>query len=296
MHQKLKTASAILFFILPAANLAAEETLVKNETIAKLEKPEKTVKAERTEKPEKSEHTAFSGPFTFAGQAIPAAEAISPEPGTKLYNENEARQTENQFAVYIPASYKAATPLPLLMSAEGPKLIGEWQKFADETGFIVVNPTFISRKGGELNVFDAQLKADEKMLSNILKRVFGSLSIDRKHVLFTGCSAGAFPAWFIAGRHPEVFTALCFRSGNFVGEIEGLTEYMPEWKQRPVYMYWGEKDRPRVSAQNAEAVEYLEKKIKLENFKHEIIPEGGHTSRPDLASKWFESVIRETNK
>jgi poly(3-hydroxybutyrate) depolymerase len=226
---------------------------------------------------------------------IQADEAIAAEAGLKIYAETEARKTDNKFGVYVPASYKPTVPMPLLVNAHEPKGIAEWQKHADEIGFIVVGPTFLSNRGGELPVFHEHLLNDEKMLLKIMQRVFGSLAVDRKHVLFTGCSAGAFPTWYVAAKHPEIFTALCFRSGNFPGELEDLNDYMPKWVQRPIYLYWGEIDRPHVYAQNVEARKYLLEKVKLEKLKDEIIPGGGHTSRADLASKWFESLIRATD-
>jgi len=219
-------------------------------------------------------------------------DAIAAEPGLRIYEETEARKADNKFGVYIPASYRPNVPMPLLVNAHEPEGIAEWQKHADEIGFIVVGPTFLSNKGGELPVFHEHLLNDEKMLLRVMQRVFVSLSVDRRHVLFTGCSAGAFPTWYVAAKHPEIFTALCFRSGNFPGELEGLNDYMPKWAQRPVYLYWGEKDRPHVYAQNVEARKYLLEKVKLEKLTDEIIPGGGHTSRADLASSWFASLIR----
>lgn len=238
-----------------------------------------------------SADTPDAAPVALPGDAIVA------EPGVRVYAETEPRKidnkTDNLFSIYIPPTYKQSTPMPLLVTGtgNGPKGIDEWKKYADEVGFIVLSPTCVCYRGGEMDVFDANVKSDEKMILSIMPQVFKALSIDQKNVLFTGCSAGAFPTWFVAARHPEIFTALCFRSANFVGEIENLNDYMPQWKQRPIYLYWGENDRPHVYKQNEVALQYLETKIKTEKLTHEIVPKGGHSSRPDLASKWFASII-----
>ena len=98
--------------------------------------------------------------------------------------------------------------------------------------------------------------------------------------------------------HPEWFTALCFRSANFYGEKAVRFTRKSEWKTRPLYIFWGTKDNPIIitksptstGGEGPAALDFL-KKFQCKNLKHEIIPEGGHDSHPDLAAQWFGTEV-----
>jgi len=222
------------------------------------------------------------------------ADLLANTPGVKIYDESKARQATNQFAVYIPATYKASAPMPLVVSAHGnggngPGEVKQWQKFADEIGFIVVCPSFLSSVIGT----NDNLKSDDKMLTNVMKRVLGSFAIDRKHVLFTGFSGGGVPAWYLASKEADIFTALCFRSGNFNGDgYYNVKASFQKWRHRPVYMYLAEHDAGPVNGEEPAALAFLQKRVDAKNLKYELLPVSGHQSRPELAAKWFQTVIQ----
>ncbi len=249
--------------------------------------------------------TPAPAPAAFASPAFPpmdgadenvdlGEDALASSPGLKIYVEPKARKTVNQFAVYIPATYKAATPMPLLVSAHGnggngPGEVKQWEKYADQIGFIAVCPSFQS------SVFcsDEFLKSDDRMLSNVMKRVLGSLNIDRKHVLFTGFSGGGFATFYLASKDSQIFTALCFRSGDFGGEgTYNVKSTFAAWRHRPVYMYLAQHDNPAINKEDIAGLAFLQKRVDAANLKYEMLPTSGHQSRPEYAAKWFQTLIQ----
>ena len=211
----------------------------------------------------------------------------------KTYVEPKARKTVNEFAAYIPPTYNASVPMPLLVDAHGnggsgPREIKQWEKFADQIGFIAVCPSFLS------SVFcrDDYLKSDDKMLANVMKRVLGSFNIDRKHVLFTGFSGGGFATFLLAPKASQIFTALCFRSGNFGGDVGyNINGSFAAWRHRPVYMYLAEHDNPAINAEDIAGLAFL-KEGGREISQVRLLPTSGHQSRPEYAAKWFQTLIQ----
>ena len=229
---------------------------------------------------------------------------IKAEPGPTTYTTNKGKLDGGSFAVYVPKAYSPEKPMPLVVSSHGaggtgPKEIGGWTRFAEQYGFIVVCPSYASATThSALNLLPGIISQDEKHLKDIMERVFKSLNIDRAHVMHTGFSGGGAPTWYAAMKHPEWFTALCFRSANFWGEKAETISKKSDWKTRPIYIFWGDKDNPIIitkspvmgGGEGPAALDFL-KKMHCQKLKHEILPGGTHDSHPDLAAKWFGEEV-----
>jgi poly(3-hydroxybutyrate) depolymerase len=226
----------------------------------------------------------------MAATSVLALEEIQVTPGLHLYK-IEARDSDNDIAIYLPSQYDGIKPLPMIISAHGnggngPGEVTQWTQIAEQNGWIVICPTFkVSKMCNESN-----LKSDEKMLEELTKALFKSLVVQREYVLFTGHSGGGYAGWYLATREPELYTALCWRSSNFMGEAFGLK--MKKWRNRPMYLFWGETEAPFAAKQNPEALKYLLDEVKPSQLKQEIIVGGGHESRPDLVAAWFLQVVQ----
>jgi len=227
----------------------------------------------------------------FAGaQSLPSDEKIEGKPGLSTY-QLKCREEEKDFYVYLPKSYDGVKKLPLVVSSHGHGgngrgEIDQWIPFADQNGWIIACPTFLACSG-------KSSQHDElPMLEEVMKRLFRSLEIDKKNVLFTGFSAGGNVTWFQATQLDNYFTALCTRSGNF--DDSAVNVDMKAWRNRPIYIYWGGNGSfsKADTTQGPAAVEYLEKKVHAHKVKFEAVPGGGHESRPELAAAWFLSLIQ----
>jgi hypothetical protein len=69
------------------------------------------------------------------------------------------------------------------------------------------------------------------------------------------------------------------------------------WKDRPIYIFWGDKDNdliimnsPGHAAEGPSALMLLQR-LGCQNVKHEIIKGGGHDTRPELAAQWFAAEV-----
>ncbi len=250
---------------------------------------------------------AVSSSWAYAAKPkapqLPEELRLSAEPGRQIYKAQLGGYAEGQFAVYVPKAYAADTPMPLVFDSHGnggngPGEIGEWEPLAEQYGFLVVCPSYASAAaGGSVADKMAQYRQDAVMLDEVVRRVLGSFNVDRKHVMHTGFSGGGNPTYYLAMVHPEVFTALCFRSANYHGTSYFMTRNLTAWLDRPIYIFWGDQDHdliikatPGHDPEGPAGLLFLQR-IGCQNLKHEILPGGGHASRADLAAKWFATEV-----
>jgi predicted peptidase len=233
------------------------------------------------------------GPGLLRADSYPSSDlapedVIAAKPGLAIYNTKAKGSDDGKFAVWIPASYNPNNPMPLIVSAHGHTWNGEkeaktWKGLPDKYKFILVCPSyFTSDFLTEQNVSD-----DNVMLKEVMTRVFGSLNIDRRKVLHTGFSGCSLATWYVAAEHDDWFTALCTRSGNFFGDPPIR---MTHWRQRPIYIFWGQNDIPDIITQSTAMVDFVDKTLDNTKEKHEVIPGGHHEGHPDLVAKWFAGL------
>jgi hypothetical protein len=252
--------------------------------------------------------------LTIDGRTYPIeiGEAISSEPGTRYYLADKGTYYAGVFAVHIPEAYAKDAPLPLVVSSHGNggNGIGEmggWAGAAERYGFIAVCPSF------GVACMASPLGTDEKMLGQIMGRVFASLKVDRSHVLGTGFSGGGLAAYGIMMKHPEWFTALAFRGAN----IRGALASRSAWKRRPIYILWGENDHPLIynkAGGGGDGPTALDALLKMKSlsaeykrrpndtsfdsadgtFKWEQVKGAGHESQSGRVANWFaEKVVKK---
>ena len=256
---------------------------------------------------------ALSGSWLYGAKPktpkLPAELKLSDSPGKATYNAQSGDFPDPRFAVCVPKTYDADKPIPLVVSAHGaggngPAELDEWEPLAEKYGFLVACPCYASSTGPNTNEQKmAKLRIDAMMLDEVVRRVFGSFNVDRKHVMHTGFSGGGNATWYLGMSHPEVFTMLCFRSANYHGPVFFTTHNLAPWRNRSIYMFWGEKDHdliiktvPGHVAEGPSGLLFLQQ-LGCQNIKNEILPDGGHASRADLAAKWFsEEVAKKPEK
>lgn len=247
--------------------------------------------------------------LTIRGRVYPIETGeILPEPGTRYYIAGRGVYMGGVYAVHIPGAYPRRAPLPLIVDSHGLRgngaaTIEGWIRHAEQHGWIVVTPSFgTASMAGDIGT-------DARVLTEIMQSVFSSLQIDRRHVLGTGFSGGGLPIWNLMMRQADWFTALCFRAANFHG---GMASPAP-FRDRPVFVFWGEFDEPQIfqrpwAGEGPQGLDvWLSVKRMRGEFRRrpdpnvfvseeaglrwEMIPGGGHDSRPDLAAQWFAREV-----
>lgn len=247
---------------------------------------------------------------------------ISSVAGAGTYQVTSGAWQGAEFGVWVPKSYSADKPAPLVVSFHGFGVafsadLSDWASQAETNGFIVVSPAqspHIIATMNDLDIGFPQWKGKikplwsehEKSMAEILARVFGSFNIDRKRVLATGFSGGGIYTWIMGWGHPETFTHLCFRSANTLCVVQDLLATPSLVKKRaatPTYIVWGERDHAVIvtaskftGAKNTPegpyALDWLKNTAKCSRLKHEIVAGGSHASRFNLAAKWFMEESR----
>jgi predicted peptidase len=127
--------------------------------------------------------------------------------------------------------------------------------------------------------------ASDKGVMELLRKVSADYAIDRRRVLVTGFSMGGRGAWFMASRHPDVFTAaipMAASIGSEPSDRLGLS---------PTYIIHSRDDEvvPFGPAErNARELEKLGRAVRFEALRgiehHEV---GGYVEALERGGRWI---------
>lgn len=122
------------------------------------------------------------------------------------------------YALFVPSSYDAATPSPLLVSLHGLGRTYDWLMgyeglldYAEEYGFIVVTPLGYMRRGWYgSRPTEEPIVADysEQDVMNVIALVREEFTVDSARLFLWGHSMGGAGTYHIAVKNPEMFAAL----------------------------------------------------------------------------------------
>jgi polyhydroxybutyrate depolymerase len=199
------------------ASLAAQNCLAQDEASASAPKSLRERWAERRAGKQDSPAVAnvqITGPGDYALSLVHAGQ-------TRLYR------------VHVPASYSAATPMPLVFSLHGggggmdyqanDSYYGQISK-SDQAGFIAVFPNGFSRlKSGKLATWNAgnccgsardEGSDDVGFIRDIVKSLSTQLNVDPRRIFANGMSNGGMMAYRLACEMPDVFRAIASVAGT----------------------------------------------------------------------------------
>lgn len=149
-----------------------------------------------------------------------------------------ARSTQ----LYVPASYDAATPMPLVVLLHGYTASGavqetylQLQKQADAQGFLYVHPdgTLDASKNRFWNATDACCDFqgtdvdDEGYLMGLVDEIESKVSVDKKRVFFFGHSNGGFMAYRMACNHADRIAGVGVLAGAMVKDATACKPTAP---------------------------------------------------------------------
>ncbi len=235
---------------------------------------------------------------------------ISAEPGVKTYQASVSKMNDREFSVIVPKSYSHETPHPLVVSAYGNGSSQEqakyWEELADRYEFIVVCPDYKCTEGcknGAAANFLQEIRNDEKLLKEVVDRIFRSLNVDKRYVMHASYGTGGFPAFYVALGQPKLFTCAAVNSSFYWGEKCYGTKFFvlgkPSpgvWDDQPVYLTW-EKGDPDIDtndeygkAEGPEELKFFSETLRCKKLKHEILKRG-EGKFPYMAAKWFADEV-----
>lgn len=219
------------------------------------------------------------------------------------------KKHDRAWSLLVPSKYSSKKSWPLVISSHGRGGSGAgemrgWQGLASKHGFIVACPdmcTATHNRPTKSNLSPSQ--EDDEVLMEIFETVCARFRVNRRAVMVTGFSGGGNPSYHSGLRHPDVFTHICTRGGNWAPQHmphdEKVVAAGKEHLQ--IYVFWGEKDHvliigePHGTGQAYQALKAL-KASGYKNIKEEEVPAMGHKSRPDLAATWFGDYVAKNAK
>ena len=180
--------------------------------------------------------------------------------------------TLQPYRIFIPASYDASKPAPLLVALHG--MGGDensmfdgyketLKREAERVGFIVACP-----KGRDsASMYRGPAEQD---VVDVMKEVERDYRIDPKRVYLMGHSMGGYGTWSVAMDHPDLFAALGPISGG--GDVDGMLKI----KNIPEYVVHGNDDHTVNVNQSRRMVEAGKKAGA--NITYVEVPGGSHVS------------------
>jgi len=172
-------------------------------------------------------------PVLFALLAAPACAQLPDSPThadiqSRTYHFDEAGM-DMGYELYVPTSYDAATPTPLIVLLHGlgsrPERVIRYEsltELAEERGYIVVAPMGYNERGwyGSRGTGRASNRGDaandpdnlgalsEMDVMHVLELTLDEFNIDRDQIFLAGHSMGGGGTLYIGMKHPDIFAAL----------------------------------------------------------------------------------------
>jgi len=148
----------------------------------------------------------------------------------RTYDFTEAGEFQSEYGLYVPTSYKAENPAPLLIAlhghGSGAMYMMEYNnlvELAENYGFIVATPVGFSERGWfgskPMSNFlvasrNRNLEAEEishlseRDVINVLEKVQSDFNIDANKTYLIGQSMGGGGTWYLASKYPDIWAAV----------------------------------------------------------------------------------------
>ena len=156
------------------------------------------------------------------------AQTPAPAPGTTVSGTIVSGGLTREYRVYVPAAYRAGTPVPLLFNLHGfgsnnveQENYGDFRPIADTANFIVVHPNGVASAFGRgWNVVTNTLSTvdDVAFISDLLTDLRSKYSINPNRVYSTGMSNGGYMSFELACRLSNRIAAVASVTGSMATE------------------------------------------------------------------------------
>ncbi|RIK68333.1 MAG: hypothetical protein DCC65_03845 [Planctomycetota bacterium] len=136
-----------------------------------------------------------------------------------------ATRVEPQTKVTLPKKYNKAKAAPLLVvlhpwGGDMNETAARWQPVADKLGAILLTPQGTYRLPDGHYRWDTDLDLVEHNVLEAVESVMDQYKVDEDRVAVAGFSQGAWAAFGLAVRNPDLFTALIAIGGHFDKSLE----------------------------------------------------------------------------
>jgi poly(3-hydroxybutyrate) depolymerase len=234
----------------------------------------------------------ISAPATWAQPRELVSSATTERIEARSYHFAEAGQ-EVTYELYVPTSYDAAVPAPLVVALHGlgstPSAVIRYQgltDLAEERGYVVVAPMGYNTRGwyGSRGPGRASTSGDaandpenlgelsEMDVMNVLRITLDELNIDADRIFLMGHSMGGGGTWHLGMRHPDLWAGLA----PVAPAIYSSPDALEAITHIPVFVLMGDADR----LVNVEVTRQWVAKMEELGMEYVYleIPDGDHTA------------------
>jgi dienelactone hydrolase len=179
-----------------------------------------------------------------------------------------------------------------------------WQGLATTHGFLVACPDMVTAtddRPATTTLPPAQ--EDDEVLLSIVEEVCERFRVNRRAVMVTGFSGGGNPSYHSGLRHPDVFTHICTRGGNFSPvQIPRDEATLAAGRSRlRIHIFFGERDHEWIVGPNGNDGQAHQARdaLRAAGYEHilfEQVPGMGHESRPQKAAEWLAAWLEENRR
>ncbi len=221
----------------------------------------------------------------------------------------KTKKHERAYSLFVPSKYSKKSSWPLVISSHGRGGSGAgemrpWQGLANSHGLIVACPDMVTATHNRPKTSNLPAsEEDDEVILSIVDEVRARFRVNRRAVMITGFSGGGNPSYHTGLRHPDVFTHICTRGGNFAPQQIPRDEKVLEAgrKQLKIYIFFGDKDHELIIGPNGNDGQAYQardalKEAGYENITFERVLGMGHQSRPQMAAKWFAAYVDKNKK
>lgn len=154
---------------------------------------------------------------------------------------------EIPYALFVPSTYDASKPTPLIVSLHGLRRQYDWLmgyegflEFAERDGAILVTPLGYVRDGWYgSRAKNANAEKSEQDVMNVLKLVRDEFNIDSNRIYLWGHSMGGAGTYHLAAKYPDIWAAL----GVAAPAPNVSADQLESFSHIPIIALQGDEDR-----------------------------------------------------
>jgi polyhydroxybutyrate depolymerase len=203
-----------------------------------------------TETPSRGRTMVLGAVFTLLG--LPVVTSVFGAVYFNVVNRNNgvliSSGEEREYLLYVPKSYNAARPTPLVISLHGGGMwpasqreVSQWNRVADEHGFIVVYPAGagIVRHRAWRAFNAARSEKDVRFISDLIDALKATYNIDSARVYANGLSNGGGMSFVLSCTLSDRIAAI-----GLVASAQGLSwNWCTDRRAVPMIAFHGTADR-----------------------------------------------------
>ncbi|MCP5070180.1 MAG: hypothetical protein GY946_26735 [bacterium] len=250
---------------------------------------------------------AFCLALFLATPAVSHAKEEAPKAGK--VHELKSKAHGRAYSLIVPSAYAKKKSWPLVISSHGAGGSGEgemrsWQALANQHGFIVACPDMVTATNNRPTTSNLPgWKEDDEVILSIHAEISSHFKVNSRAVMITGFSGGGNPSYHTGLGHPEVFTHICTRGGNFSPQqVPRKKEILEAGRSAiSIYIFYGENDHKLIVGENGQpgAAVNAHTALKKAGYEKLVIEEVAgmkHESRPAKAAAWLAEFVKANEK